>query len=1570
MAQALDREKKATQIADDTGLSDLFAYLHQEELQHSLVDPKDLPHEERPTVPLPTWLTVDESRPMELHAGGGQKGLWERLFGYNAETDMPWGYERMTEFQRSVYRAQLRAKNMATRMGLAVQHGSKGLLQLALPQSMEEYLVSDKEIKLNRVEEDVYYEKRIRTALEEKQEKEGLTDEEAEELAYLQDIIPHGIQLLPEFVAKVDAFLVESALAAEVFRSVKVPGGSYLSDHLSEAGKRYLGRAMSVTARELADRPVSKIALETLAKAVEQIGPAAGELFTWGVISQETETDVRPLAERLEAGIKMTPWALLPILKVPIVAAEETNLVKPVANALHNAVTKVSATIGPRLAKMQSARAKNVFVKESLKEANALFEKEYGRVLTAKELAETKKILQSVADDVSKVASSSVDDITKALEKAAGKKLSGNPVAHESVIPEALRNVTTAGDDVMNAAASLIEKRTGFVFLRQSDGNYAILDKASLHEVAVDIKRKNLSKELDNLIFGVSSKEPTIVLGSLAKPIKTKRTIVEEVELKRVLKRIQSVSNDAYRAGVADAKEKAAIVLNAARERINTIRADNKVQWQNVEFARQLVKDFVPKEEQHLFTNRLIKAKTEGKLGDILDDIMVHLDKKRVNLAIDTLRSSLSESTAKYSDKSGRFAAAPDYMKPILESLDDISASIKKNTQTLTGTVDDLPSLADDLVVGLNRALSGRGQVLGLPETLVDDLYNLKQYRPGKVSADDIETLSNLARIVLHRAKQAETIKIGGVLAVTSETIDDAVARIIPKNVKPDKGGMWSKIKSLYTEESDHPATLITKMFGADSKAMKLLDDLYDGEVQAYGVMRNSYQLIKEYMSKNGLDEKSFKSLSEKVGIKVGGQSVQITRDDLLGLAMSTRDPWVFQQLTTTRGMDVGGQKLSRMTTDEIADAISKISSQEWTLGSMFFHLNNSYLGNIVNATSLEINGVKLATYPQYYPSHRILDVKTYGNKYAVQTAETQSNFLPRMGGTGKMRVNAFSREIMDYIQNVSMYHGTAVPMRSMKTVFGSSHLQDSLWKTGHSKELSNFLEIVARSEGMYSDSSVIDIIGQKFLNRFTKAVLGGRVSTIGTQMGSVPAAKSIIPGKYFNVSDTITTSQISNDLMGASDMFWYRWTGRKTSIELGDAASQSAMQHFIFGKTPLTEKGLTGMIWGDKQAISKIHLASRRMIADTTKLNGAEAEIAAVRLTEKAVRLTQPNWSPLTRSKLATDASTFKRMFTMFRTAQEAQFNVLKRANAIFSRSPKSVSDWRELGTSYKAVAESMAEVAIWKAVWKWGRRAGVVSVGTWLGVSVLEDDEGLVESVGKSAIRTAADIVPLGRQIENVFEIAISNAFGEGGYVNTASDPISTMTSATADGVKMVSGWIDIWRKANQERAGFTVDLMPTSLDDILNEVVRGEADRKQAKHELKLRLAATITKSAKAAGLVTGVPIAPIDEFIEPFLKRSKFAIVNRISHDNCSEPAYFARDLNKFLTIQAKLQNKSDEKGLSEAEAMLAFNMKIFKKTQIDTYFGLIDIADGNILDASQKALFDFMEINKQAIEEVE
>ena len=279
--------KDSLALADKTGLTDLFSDQNKKEIRRPFANLDEMEArltaetvahfegKEKPSLPPPKLTRPYYEReisPQFKTDSFRKKGLFERMFGYNAEADMPLGYERMTEFQRAVYRANLNMQNIVSRMGMGVTMQTKGTLQLLLPKSIEEYLPTNTYLDPERLADDKNYEKRIQSELRKKKQKVGLSKEEELQLEILDAELPTTWQRGPEFAGRVNSEIVRIALAAEMASMIPVPGGGTLNEHLSELGRRTLGRRLLVAAETFKNRPVITTVLGELAKAMEQLG--------------------------------------------------------------------------------------------------------------------------------------------------------------------------------------------------------------------------------------------------------------------------------------------------------------------------------------------------------------------------------------------------------------------------------------------------------------------------------------------------------------------------------------------------------------------------------------------------------------------------------------------------------------------------------------------------------------------------------------------------------------------------------------------------------------------------------------------------------------------------------------------------------------------------------------------------------------------------------------------------------------------------------------------------------------------------------------------------------------------------------------------------------------------------------------------------------------------------------------------------------------------------------------------------------------------------------------------------
>jgi hypothetical protein len=1379
---------------------------------------------------------------------------------------------------------------------------------------------------------------------------------------YRYEGISPKIDKAVDLTADIGAFSMDFYIAGKLLKMVKLPGGQYLTDHLSKVGKAFTSRWLPEGIKS--SKPLAVASYNALVRSIETAPETASTLFMVGA-SEAKKDESKPLSG-LEMAAMYTPFAVVLAPAEPFISAGAGFLKRSVAAAVTKTMTKLETMKkSPVPFEVPSVNLKEDIVES----AKTLYKTETGSEIPNAALAN----LEQQADDIATKTKNIIDAEKSAAEGrmayeadvAAGKtsaasdaesgmnsylkeqyiaetKVAGQ-VGAEALIAPTIRNSIKLADDFIDANSTVISDKTRFKVIRQPDRNYAILDE-NFHEVAVDIKRKDIADKINDVIYGVNEKLPTT---SLSKN-RTKLTVVEEVELKRAIKRMASVSNDAYRAGVSSANEKAVVKLSEARERFNTFRQTKNDEILRTEIAKDMVKKHVPKEEQSKFLTRIVRSRKEGNLESIADDIERYLYLDESKVAVGSIRETYANTVKSYKARVGnnidRFAKAPDNIRPTLES---IYKDLNPDDVYLPKTVDDIPLLHDTVskyagnvknaANDFNSAIGGDEEakaLMGLSDSVIDNLSTIAGKAKGTIDAGDIQFVDDIAKFIIRQKELENTLIIAGQEQRASEFIKTISGEVKTKPLKIEKlGAKKRSIGDLWGVESDNIDTLAYKMFGSKSRIHELLNDWRAGEIKAMGIKRDGFEIFRNYATANGVTDKTIKGLSKEVTVKIGGEDIAISRDELLSQVMFIRDPDNYNQLMKSAGLRIRNIPNNKITNDELTALIDELSPEEKILGQSFFYINNLLLAPKTNEISVVLNGKKMAVDPLYYPRHRKMTIKVTGNKFNVSSAtvENNSRFLPRTGGTSEIKMTPFTKELIDTMQAVANYNGMAIPMRNLKTVLADKTLQKTLIENGHEKELTNFIKILSRSEGFATDSSVADMIGSSALRTYTTGALGLRTSSFFSAASSFPAAKAKIPMGYFRPQDLIYSGDTIKMLEANSDYLWDRWVGRGVGIELGSAASQGSIERHLMGKTPLDEMSTFLMVQGDKLSVLPVFRAARRMIAKEQELAGQELEKAAISMTEDVIRSTQGTYSMLDRSVLSSDPSLFKRSITMFRSQQDKQLNLLKQANITYSESAKTSGDKVKLARSYEAIAESTIAYAVAKNVYRAARITGIGAAAHYIfGKYLPGDEKEFIPTTTKDIIKSSADTFPLGGTIIEVIDYGVQKAMGEMKFQPQTKDPFSSM----AEGVSEVSGIAGKWINKAVENTGTGENRY--GINKEWTEFYDNKEDSGIGKEIIK-----DILKSARNISLFTPVPLAaPIDEWVYPILKESKHKEVNAVVWGASDDAVKMQGNLDKFLTRWNELSSKETKGGLDKPEQDEVLAMQGVK-SYIDSMFRVYD-----------------------------
>jgi hypothetical protein len=531
------------------------------------------------------------------------------------------------------------------------------------------------------------------------------------------------------------------------------------------------------------------------------------------------------------------------------------------------------------------------------------------------------------------------------------------------------------------------------------------------------------------------------------------------------------------------------------------------------------------------------------------------------------------------------------------------------------------------------------------------------------------------------------------------------------------------------------------------------------------------------------------------------------------------------------------------------------------------------------------------------------------------------------------MRLDKWSEDFLSGIESDANLHGMAIPMRNARILLSSDKFQTAMKEAGRELELRNMITILRRAQGVTTSKGILDVLGGKIQRGFTASALGFRISTVGAQAMSFPAAQAEIgvimrPMGVIGFKDGI--SRITED----SALLSMRWKGRRIGTEVGTSASFEAFDILFFGKAKkLSNKALGKMLKGDQFAIWNIYDKGVVPEIFDVKRNGKNVDpftwegdnvadlpimtdenseafryVAARRL-EYVVRRTQPMFDMLDRSVALSNPNVWTRSLVPFRTALEAQENIAQRAVDAYVKSGKTVKDKGKLVKDISAVTASAFSVAVWKEGLKWAIATGATAALATFGIFKFDDKKerkNVAEEVGKSTVKNLVRLTLPGKFAVSIAERIAQSVAGEGYNWNrdTFDSPILDILQGGADTVVALA-------KAISD-AGLT--------DEFVEEITSGDKEfNKQLEDKIFGDWEQAIRSVFDFGVRITGAPfLAPTQELVGPLLADSKIKIIREVTFGDVDSPKAFSTKVFDLFELRTKLKRKSKKKRLTRKE----------------------------------------------------
>ncbi|HEC64740.1 MAG TPA: hypothetical protein ENI23_05580, partial [bacterium] len=1060
-------------------------------------------------------------------------------------------------------------------------------------------------------------------------------------------------------------------------------------------------------------------------------------------------------------------------------------------------------------------------------------------------------------------------------------------------------------------------------------------------------KKESLSLQKSNLVTGEGEKIRIVADFKTQRLLQTKENEIAKLKTRRN----ELLAQKQFAVAKTKAQEiaKKEIALDKLREKTG-IKLEQTIEGSKVkiakireatEFKDSLRNDAVSmiiaisKELRTKFINRANKVKTLKGLQKLTDEVESGVEKFERKLAVGDLRQTIKELESKNRRGKVRLGKIPSPQREkLIQIIDEISTKristelepppeepktfdqldvkARRGREQLLGA--DLKSL-QQVTQRLSSELAGGIETLGaeaetalrLPNERVRQLNLLTQKNVDEINTDDIKLVTQSLQQLAQNAKlKGQLLTKAGlkpldsaIKTITEEEIapTGAVRRKEGKIVKVTKGKLQKVAevsKKIIKLDDAHLDTLVQLSINPDAKVMKqILDtDLHIGLRNAADKLVGWIDASAEKFKQLGFTDTD--QIIEEVEVIIGGKKIKVEKDFLIKLELHSRSPENLRAILTTEGWKIGDiqidytEDIDRLA--ELKEALKVIRENPIMKGiADWTNELTPDRGLAIDEVSLRLNGFPIARDPLYTSRPRDLPVGVGGGKDVSVPPEQQGRYLPRTGGTRRLKLERWSDDFLSGLESDASLQ-MAIPLRNARILVSSDEFQTAMKAAGRELELQNIITILRRTQGVTTSRSTLEVFGGRIQRGITTSALGFRVSTIGTQAMSYPAAFAEIDG--FMKPMTLVGKEIER-IIEDSPLLALRWKGRRVGVEVGTSASFEAFSVLFFGKSKtLANKGLAGLIPGDKFAIGNIYkqgvipelLSIGRngkdvdpftwegeTVADLPAMNDPDSKafryVAARRL-EYVVRRSQPMFDMLDRSVSLSNPNILERSFFIFRTALEAQENIIIRANDIYAKSSKTLADKRELTEDIGSVVVSAFSVAVWKRGLKWAIGTGITSILAAFGIFRFDDKkerESLSANIAKDTAKNLVKLTKTGKFAVEIGERIANSVSGEGYNWNRNSfdNPVLDVLQTGADAIVATSQAI-----ADSELT-----------DEFVEEITSRDREfNKQLEEKLLRDFEKAIRSSFEFGVRITGQPLlAPVQEFLRPALVDSKIPII---------------------------------------------------------------------------------------------
>ena len=630
----------------------------------------------------------------------------------------------------------------------------------------------------------------------------------------------------------------------------------------------------------------------------------------------------------------------------------------------------------------------------------------------------------------------------------------------------------------------------------------------------------------------------------------------------------------------------------------------------------------------------------------------------------------------------------PEYKDQITSMIDSVDlvnrrGSTIKNLENMRAYIEENP---DNIIPATKLA---KLSILGKKKIKDLTIEDLRLFRD---SVKHLEHLNKLKNKLIFGKKSRELAYVVGEARNNinkKKSMVEIDPSIMNTTVSEPKIG---SLKQIFTVDSYNPE-LITEILDKEKNGI-IKDVLYKGTDKGVTEQLRYAQGVHDVITES-ISGADISNWSEQFNTKAtdvdyqtvalpSGKKIKLTKGERISFYLhSFNDKNLKHLLKGGWSYDKSSSIMNVMDDKDLKALITSMTPEEIKVANAMFDQLNTTQKQKLNEVSVELNGIEVATVDSYWPIRTneldtISRAKKGKNNFTHATIEGMGMLQEKTNASNGIIIEDAFKTFYTSTKKASAYVGLAKPLRDARMLLQDNRFKQSIIQNYGKPYLTSMESYLDAIEDNSHNTENVDKLTTDLINKLDMAILGLNPFVMLKQPVSFVMASTEMDIKYLKKG--LRTKTNFDEIKKFSPQLRDRLEGN-VSRELGELGQVGEIKRYFTGKSPINNKLMAPIRFGDKVTIGKIWNSVKAEISEKyPKLEGDEYMKAVAERAEEVVRLTQLTSHVKDRSAIGRSKSTTVRLLTKYTSQRNKNYNAIKRSVEEYNRSPKSTKDKSKL--------------------------------------------------------------------------------------------------------------------------------------------------------------------------------------------------------------------------------------------------------------------------------------------------